>query len=155
MEQWAQPSWKGRGIFKSLFISLGRVPVLGLLGISETGRRVKVTCSVAEGGGWHARSLLPGSAEKAVGKFWFFLRLCSLNCLRGSRLGGEAGAGQGRGGPRQVSISCSHRSTEPRGGRGMAWICRAADSSRCCSPGVPRGSSSQSLAGGSWTSPWR
>ena len=155
MEQWAQPSWKGRGIFKSLFISLGRVPVLGLLGISERGGELKLpAASQRAEAGMRALSA-PGSAEKAVGKFWFFLRLCSLNCLRGSRLGGEAGAGQGRGGPGQVSISCSHRSTEPRGGRGMAWICRAADSSRCCSPGVPRGSSSQSPAGGSWTSPWR
>lgn len=58
----------GGGIFKSLFISLGRVPVLGLLGISETGRRVKVTCSFAEGGGWHARSLCSRVCGKSGGQ---------------------------------------------------------------------------------------
>lgn len=141
----------GEGDFKTNTHFVGLRPFGGgFLGSQKRGGELKLPARFTDDWGLACPLSAPGPEKKLEDMFCFFFAcLQPLNCLVGSGLRSEAGAGRGGEVPGQVSISCSHRSRGLRGGRETAWICRAADSWHCHSPGTPRGSSSQSLAGGS------
>lgn len=135
--QGEQAQYPGRGRkFLKIGISfrLATFPLEGLAGISETELRISYL-QVARS------SLLPGLREG---------RVPSLSAAPSKRVHrvGEAGVGLRQGRAGSISIWCSRRNRGPRGGRGTARLCRAADSSHC-SPGTPRGLSFPVPAGAS------